>query len=83
MGSYVGLGGGANNSVKEKARDTEANLKPVERRALVIFADRSYVTMEPSQTTESYTTGRRQKYITALVLAGVVCGGMKRRTEQI
>ena len=26
---------GANNSVKEKARDTEANLKPVERRALV------------------------------------------------
>ncbi len=69
MGSYVGLGG-ANNSVKEKARVTAANLKPVEQRALVIFTDRSYVTMEPSQTAESYTTGRRQKYITALVLAG-------------
>ena len=55
----------------------------VERRVLAIPADRSYVTMEPSQTAESYTTGRRQKYITALALAGVVCGGMKRRTEQI
>ena len=37
---------------------------------LVIPADRSYITVEPGQTAESYTAGLRQKYITALVLAG-------------
>ena len=65
----------------------------VERRVLEIPADRSYITVEPDQTAESYTTGLRKKYITALVLAGVyvllyvaawcVTGGMKRRTGQI
>ena len=65
----------------------------VERRVLAIPADRSYITVEPDQTAESYTAGLRKKYITALVLAGVyvllyvaawcVIGGMKRRTEQI
>ena len=64
----------------------------VERRVLAIPADRSYITVEPDQTAESYTTGLRKKYITALVLAGVyvllyvaawcVIGGMKRRTGQ-
>ena len=42
----------------------------VERRVLAIPADRSYITVEPGQTAESYTAGLRQKYITALVLAG-------------
>ena len=42
----------------------------VERRVLSVPADRSYITVEPGQTAESYTTGLRQKYITALVLAG-------------
>ena len=37
----------------------------------MIPADRSYITVEPDQTAESYTAGLRQKYITALVLAGV------------
>lgn len=64
----------------------------VERRVLAIPADRSYITVDPDQTAESYTTGLWQKYITALVLAGVyvllyvaawcVIGGMKRRTGQ-
>ena len=65
----------------------------VERRVLAIPADGSYITVEPDQTAESYTAGLRQKYITALVLAGgyvllyviawCVTGGMKRRVEQI
>lgn len=42
----------------------------VERRVLSVPADRSYITVEPGQTAESYTAGLRQKYITALVLAG-------------
>jgi hypothetical protein len=43
----------------------------VERRVLSVPADRSYITVEPGQTAESYAAGLRQKYITALVLAGV------------
>ena len=42
----------------------------VERRVLAIPADRSYITVEPDQTAESYTAGLRHKYITLLVLAG-------------
>lgn len=42
----------------------------VERRVLVIPTDRSYITVEPDQTAESYTAGLRQRYITTLVLAG-------------
>ena len=61
----------------------------VERRVLAIPADRSYITVEPGQTAESYTAGLRQKYITALTLAGAyvlmyaivwcVIGSMKRK----
>lgn len=61
----------------------------VERRVLEIPAGRSYITVEPGQTAESYTAGLRQKYITALVLAGAyvlmyvivwcVIGSMKRK----
>ena len=42
----------------------------VNRRVLAIPADRSYITVGPDQTAESYTAGLRQRYITALVLAG-------------
>ena len=50
----------------------------VARRVLSVPADRSYITVEPGQTAESYTAGLRQKYITALVLAGayVILYGM-------
>ena len=61
----------------------------VERRVLSIPADRSYITVEPGQTAESYPAGLRQKYITALVTAGAyvilyaaawrVTGNIKRR----
>lgn len=42
----------------------------VERRVLSIPDRGTYIILEPSQTAESYTAGLRQKYITALVLAG-------------
>lgn len=42
----------------------------VERRVLAILDARSYITVEPGQTAESYTVELRQKYITALILAG-------------
>ena len=44
--------------------------EPVKRRVLSIPADRTYITVEPDQTAESYTNGLRQKYVTILVLAG-------------
>ena len=50
----------------------------MERRVLRIPADGTYITVEPDQTAGSYTEGLRQKYITALVLAGayvlLLCG---------
>ena len=65
----------------------------VERRVLAIPYDCSYITVEPGQTAESYTVGLRQKYIAALVLAGLyvllyltvwcVTGSMKRRTGKV
>ena len=42
----------------------------VERRVLSIPADRSYITVEPEQTTGSYIAGLRQKYITAFAMSG-------------
>lgn len=35
-----------------------------------IPADRTYITVEPEQTAESYTVGLRRKYITVLILSG-------------
>ena len=59
---------------------------------LAIPADRSYITVEPDQTAESYTTGLQTAYRIVLVLAGgyvllyviawCVIGGMKRRVGQ-
>ncbi len=42
----------------------------VERRVLSIPADRSYITVRPDQSAESYTAGLRQRYIVVLALAG-------------
>ena len=41
----------------------------VERRVLAIPDDRTYITVEPEQTAESYTVGLRQKYRIALCLS--------------
>ena len=55
---------------RDLGEDIVESGETVERRVLAIPADRSYITVEPGQTAESYTAGLRQKYITALVLAG-------------
>lgn len=41
----------------------------VERRVLSITSDRTYITVEPEQTAESYTSGLRQYYMTYLCLS--------------
>lgn len=43
----------------------------VTRRVLSIPSDRTYITVEPDQTAESYTAGLRQKYVLALALSAV------------
>ena len=43
---------------------------PVERRVLSIPADNTYITVEPDQTAEGYTSSLRQKYILILALSG-------------
>ena len=42
----------------------------MERRVLRIPADKTYITVEPEQSTGSYTAGLRQKYTTIFALAG-------------
>lgn len=37
---------------------------------LAIPDGRTYITVEPEQTAESYTVGFRRKYITVLILSG-------------
>ena len=41
----------------------------VTRRVLSIPSDRTYITVEPDQTAESYNAGLRQKYVLALALS--------------
>ena len=41
----------------------------ITRRVLSIPSDRSYITVEPEKTAESYTAGLRQKYMIALCLS--------------
>lgn len=41
----------------------------ITRRVLSIPGDRTYITVEPDQTAESYTAGLRQKYVLALALS--------------
>jgi len=42
----------------------------VKRRVLSITTKRTYITVEPDQTAESYTAGLQQRYIIILILAG-------------
>lgn len=42
---------------------------PVTRWVLSIPSNRTYITVKPDQTAESYTAGLRQKYVLALALS--------------
>ena len=42
---------------------------PVTRQALSIPSERTYITVEPDQTTESHIAGLRQKYVLVLALS--------------
>ena len=52
---------------RELGQETVKEGVPVTRRVLSIPSDRTYITVEPDQTAESYTAGLRQKYVLALV----------------
>ena len=54
---------------RELGQETVKEGVPVTRRVLSIPNDRTYITVEPDQTAESYTAGLRQKYVLALALS--------------
>ena len=54
---------------RELGQKTVKEGVPVTRRVLSIPSDRTYITVEPDQTAESYTAGLRQKYVLALALS--------------
>ena len=54
---------------RELGQETVREGVPVTRRVLSIPSDRTYITVEPDQTAESYTAGLRQKYVLALALS--------------
>ena len=54
---------------RELGQETVKEGVPVTRRVLNIPSDRTYITVEPDQTAESYTAGLRQKYVLALALS--------------
>ncbi len=54
---------------RELGQETVKEGVPVIRRVLSIPSDRTYITVEPDQTAESYTAGLRQKYVLALALS--------------
>ena len=56
---------------RELGQETVKEGVPVTRRVLSIPSDRTYITVEPDQTAESYTAGLRQKYVLALALSAV------------
>ena len=56
---------------RELGQETVKEGVPVIRRVLSIPSDRTYITVEPDQTAESYTAGLRQKYVLALALSAV------------
>ena len=56
---------------RELGQETVREGVPVIRRVLSIPSDRTYITVEPDQTAESYTAGLRQKYVFALALSAV------------
>lgn len=56
---------------RELGQETVKEGVPITRRVLSIPSDRTYITVEPDQTAESYTAGLRQKYVLALALSAV------------
>ena len=56
---------------RELGQETVKEGVTVTRRVLSIPSDRTYITVEPNQTAESYTAGLRQKYVLALALSAV------------
>lgn len=54
---------------RELGQETVKEGVSVTRRVLSIPSDRTYITVEPDQTAESYTAGLRQKYVLALALS--------------
>jgi len=54
---------------RELGQETVKEGVPVTRRVLSIPSGRTYITVEPEQTAESYTAGLRQKYVLALALS--------------
>ena len=54
---------------RELGQETVEEGVPVARRVLGIPSRRTYITVEPDQTAESYTAGLRQKYVLALALS--------------
>ena len=54
---------------RELGQETVKEGITVTRRVLSIPSDRTYITVEPDQTAESYTAGLRQKYVLALALS--------------
>ena len=54
---------------RELGQETVKEGVPVTRRVLSIPSERTYITVEPDQTAESYTAGLRQKYVLALALS--------------
>lgn len=54
---------------RELGQETVEEGVTVTRRVLSIPGDRTYITVEPDQTAESYTAGLRQKYVLALALS--------------
>lgn len=56
---------------RELGQETVKEGVPVTRRVLSIPSNRTYITVDPDQTAESYTAGLRQKYVLALALSAV------------
>ena len=54
---------------RELGQETVKEGVTVTRRVLCVSGGRTYITVEPDQTTESYASGLRQKYVLALALS--------------
>lgn len=54
---------------RELGQETVKAGVPITRRVLSVSGGRTYITVEPDQTTESYASGLRQKYVLALALS--------------
>lgn len=57
-------------TTEEQGIETWAKGETVTRRVLAVSAENSYITVEPEQTAESYTSEQKHRYIIHLALAG-------------